>query len=152
MPKITFIKNIDDEIIYPKTHEDAILTEDGLSISTKIQNMSSLIDQKSDDGHTHAFSSLTGMPSGFLADGGDSDTVGGRAVDDTKLGIPYLWTSAKINSELNKLNTTIGTKTYISVGDTEPMGETMWLDTLNNVLKYKINGNWIILGTELKYV
>lgn len=151
MPKITFIKNVDDEIIYPKTHENAILTEDGLTLSSKIQSIHDLLDHKADTYHTHDYSTLVNIPAGFIADGGDSDTVSGRSIDDTKTSVAYLWTSNKISNELNKVNTLAQGKTYIPIGPSEPIGEVFWLDTTNNVLKYKVNGSWIILGTELKY-
>ena len=151
MPKITFIKNVDDEIIYPKTHEDAILTADGLSLSSKIQSIFDLMNHKSENGHTHDYSTLTGIPGGFYADGGNSDTVDGRSVNDTKTGISYLWTSDKIATEFNKINTSIAGKSFIYTGATEPLSELFWIDTANNVFKYKVSGNWIVLGNELKY-
>ena len=151
MPKITFIKNVDDEIIYPKTHEDAILTTDGLSISSKIQKIYDLMNHKSDDNHTHDYSTLTGVPTGFTADGGNADTVGGRAVNDLKTGSSYLWTSSKIANELSVINTAIASKSFINISAAEPLSDILWIDTANNVLKYKQSGNWVILGNDLKF-
>lgn len=151
MPKITFIKNVDDEIIYPKTHENAILTEDGLTISSKLQSIHELLNHKSDSYHTHDYSSLSNIPTGFIANGGNSDTVSGKSVNDSKTGTGYLWTSNKISTELGNLNASIQSKAAVYIGSTEPIIETLWIDISNNVLKYKVNGSWKILGTELKY-
>jgi hypothetical protein len=165
VPKIVFIKNVDDEIIYPKTHEDAILTKDGLSISAKIQSLSNALANKSNDGHTHDYATLTGIPTSFKANGGNADTIANKVVDDTKLGSGYLWTSQKIFNELSKIaisggGTSSGGSTggstgtggaSIYTGATEPATEILWIDTANNVFKYKVNGSWITLGTDLKY-
>lgn len=152
MPKITFIKNVDDEIIYPKTHEDAILTADGISISTKIQTLTDLLNDKAESNHTHDYSTLTNIPTGFTANGGNADTVGGRSVDDSKTGLSYLWTSTKISTEISKINTTISSQTAIAISDTEPVGALVWIDSFNNVLKYKVGTTWITLGTDLTFL
>lgn len=152
MPKITFIKNVDNEIIYPKTHEDAILTADGITISLKIQTLTDLLNNKADENHSHDFSSLTNIPPGFTADGGNADTVGNRSVDDTKTGLSYLWTSTKISNELAKINTAMSTSAGIVTSDTEPVGATIWIDSVNNVLKYKLGLNWVTLGSDFTFV
>lgn len=152
MPKITFIKNVDDEIIYPKTHEDAILTTDGISISTKIQTLSDLLNDKADSIHTHDYSTITNIPTSLPADGGNADTVNSRSVDDTKLGLSYLWTSTKISNELAKINTAVSSQTTVAISDTEPTGASIWIDSFNNVLKYKVGTTWITLGTEFTFV
>jgi hypothetical protein len=151
VPKITFIKNVDDEIIYPKTHEDAILTSDGVSISQKISDIYVELNDKANANHVHDYNTLINIPQGFIANGGNSDTVSGRSVDDTKTGTSYLWTSQKITTLLNTVNANISAKASIAVGPSEPLIETFWIDTSNNLFKYKVSGSWVTLGTELKY-
>lgn len=97
-PKITFIKNIDDEIIYPKTHEDAVLTADGSTLTRELQNISNTI-----------------------------------------------------TTEIGKVNDLIASKNFVHIGDTAPESEILWLDTSNNVFKYKVQDKWEILGTNLKF-
>ena len=96
MPKITFIKNIDDEIIYPKTHINAILTDTGTTIPEKFEILQNHIDEKSDNGHKHYYHDLLETPSSLPADGGNSDTVCHKTVNDNDLGSNILWTSKKI--------------------------------------------------------
>ena len=50
---------------------------------------------------THPASMITGLPTKLPANGGNSDTVGGKAVNDEGTGTAYLWTAGKIQSLLN---------------------------------------------------
>lgn len=150
MPKITYIKNVDNEIIYPKTHEDAILTEDGYSISEKIQIIKKELSNKSNNGHNHDFSSLLNIPNGFKANGGNSDTVCNKNVNDGIISINSLWTSKKINDEISKINNIAESKSNISIGNIEPKDSNLWVDTDEKILKYKLNDKWEIAESDIK--
>lgn len=156
MPKITFIKNIDNEIIYPKTHEDAILTKDGYSIPEKFESVKKSISKKADEDHVHYYDDLLGIPPTFIAEGGNADTVNNRSVHDDRVGEDYLWTSQKVKTELdsvtNTLTNSINSKTYIEISPTAPSEAQVWIDTSNNVIKYKNDdGQWIPLTFNISF-
>lgn len=50
---------------------------------------------------THSASMITGLPTSLPANGGNSDTVGGKSVNDNQAGTAYLWTAGKIQSLLD---------------------------------------------------
>lgn len=156
MPKITFITNIDDEIIYPKTHIDAILSDDGYTLPEKFENLKTKIDEKSDNGHKHSYNDLLDKPNSFEADGGNCDTINNKTVNDSKLGTEYLWTSQRIYDEIikqcNKIQGNVSDTVRIPISETAPENSTIWIDSVNNVLKYKVNDNWKNLTFNISFV
>jgi hypothetical protein len=169
VPKITFIKNVEDEIIYPKTHEDAIITSDGISFSTKIQKITDILNNKAESNHTHDYDTLKNLPTTMPANGGNSDTVDGKSVDDTKTSTSYLWTSTKISTELDKISSktdeisnelantnnivnTISLMNAVVISDTEPTSASIWIDSVKNILKYKVGTQWVTLDTNLTFI
>ena len=56
MPKIEYVINADMERIYPKTHEDAILTTDGYTLRQKFEMINEALGNKANVDHKHDFS------------------------------------------------------------------------------------------------
>jgi hypothetical protein len=166
MPKITFIKNIDEEIIYPKTHIDAILTDDGLSINEKFDNITKLVDAKADSDHKHDYNTLTNKPTSLPANGGNCDTIDNKTVDDSIVSQDSLWTSEKTYQVIQEyVDDKIGSGgggggsseevKELYIGPTKPVDVTdtkAWIDTNNNVMKYYYNGNWYQLTFNISFI
>ena len=169
MPKITFIRNIDDEIIYPKTNMDAILTDDGKTLSYKLKQMKTIIDNKAESYHLHSYNDLLDKPTSLIANGGNSDTVCNKTVDDTTISIDNLWTSNETNkvinkkyneliNEINKINkkhndliNKVG-PSLIAIEETEPSDALVWINPVTNVLKYKYSNTWHNLTYDIKFI
>ena len=169
MPKITFIRNIDDEIIYPKTNMDAILTDDGKTLSYKFKQLISVIDNKAESDHVHSYNDLLDKPTSLIANGGNSDTVCNKTVDDTTISIDNLWTSNETNKVINKkyndlmneidkidkkhndLINKVG-PSLIAIKETEPSDALIWINPVTNVLKYKYSNTWHNLTYDIKFI
>lgn len=150
MPKIEFVRNRDNEIVYPKTHEDAIMTSDGYTIEQKFDFIKQDLENKADADHKHSFSDLKNIPSGFKADGGNADSVQYCQVDDTGISTNKLWTSKKIDSELNKIRNALN-HSDIFIGVTEPDNALIWINPAVGVLKYRVGDSWAILSGQLSF-
>lgn len=161
MAKIEFIKNKDEEIVYPKTHENAVLTADGLSLAEKFENIRLSLEDKADKNHTHPISEISNFPTVLPADGGDADSVGGKTPNDFSDPDKYtLWSSEKTKSEIEKAKTEAEEKIkkleLISIGSTTPTKtETLlWIDTSSSIplLKFKLGEEWKLAGSNIAVV
>lgn len=150
MPKIEFVRNKDNEIVFPKTHENAILTDDGYSIEQKFDFIKQSLGNKADTDHKHNFSDLTNIPSSFKADGGNADSVGNCTIDDTMISINKLWTSKKINNELSKLKK-LCEKSDIYIGVSEPDDAKIWINPEVGILRYKVKDLWVVFNGQLTF-
>lgn len=65
------------------------------------------------EGHIHDYNSLTNKPTSMPANGGNSNTVGGKTVNDSGTTTDFLWTAAKIIAELNKKANSSHTHSYL---------------------------------------
>lgn len=162
MAKITAIKNTNNEIIYPKTHEDAVLTDDGFSISTKFAQMNTLISQKAEASHTHTYDSLSGLPTALPASGGNADTVGNRRVNDDREDTTCIWTGYKILKTINDKIAAISATdidfditAFIKIANTAPDitgTEIFWIESNTGLLYYKDNSIWKPIQSEITFV
>ena len=150
MPKIEYVINADLERIYPKTHEDAILTTDGYTLKQKFAMINDVLSNKANVDHKHDFSDLKNVPEFFPCKGGDADTVMGRDVDDSKTTADNLWTALHINNLLTSIqNQMIDYDDIIYYGITEPPSTDpdkyyfMWLDPTTKIVRYRYNDQWI---------
>lgn len=75
--------------------------------SAKLQHKINSIPDKPPIAHEHKISDIKDFPLSLPADGGNSDTVDNKHVDDNKIDNMSLWTAHKIQKELNKKASTV---------------------------------------------
>lgn len=155
MPKIEFIRNINNELIYPKTHEDAIVTIDGYKLSQKFDSINESLRNKSESDHKHYYSELLEKPDAFKADGGNADTIQGKNVDDTKTTVNNLWTSKKIDTELQLLKQQISNANesiYTGVSAPENNNAVIWINPADGTVKHKTaSGIWENINSSITF-
>ena len=155
MPKIEFIRNINNELIYPKTHEDAIVTIDGYKLSQKFDSINESLRNKSESDHKHYYSELLEKPDTFKAEGGNADTIQGKNVDDTKTTVNNLWTSKKIDTELQLLKQQISNANesiYTGVSAPENNNAVIWINPADGTVKHKTaSGIWENINSSITF-
>ena len=150
MAKIEYVINANMERIYPKTHEDAILTTDGYTLKQKFAMIYEALNNKANIDHKHDFSDLKNIPDSFPCKGGDADTVMGRNVDDTIITEDNLWTANHIHNLLQQLNDKIlDFSDIVYYGINEPPTDDpykkyfLWINPTTGIVKYYYNNSWI---------
>ena len=83
---------------------DSCHVNDSLTNTTSLWTSSKIsteLNKKSNANHGHNYNDLTNKPSSLPANGGNADTVDSCHVNDGLINGSSLWTSSKINAELN---------------------------------------------------